>query len=223
VNSNNVTFTRCLIDGTIHGTAAFTTGIQGTGFLMQDCEVNGGGTDGDDGGATLIWLGGDAGSGGVIERCNFHSGENGFQIGVNANVTIRDCYFHNFLRELGGEPSPHTDGLQFGGDASGLTIDHCEFDFPLNATSAINFDNESGATNNHMTVNHCRFRTFNGVGTGTGYRFAIYFPRFSGWSNITVTNNVVEEGRLGGWFDSPENCTTFTGNTDYATGDPLTN
>lgn len=231
IDADNVTVKRCHVIGRISGTAAGggTGGINGTNFLIQDCELDGGGTDGDDGGITLLWL---EDSQGVVERCYLHSAENGGGVGPNSDVTIRDCYIGNMLTELSAEPQPHTDGFEFAGDASGLTIDHCQFQLAKKATSCINFNNEVTGTNSGMTVNNCLFRSTTDLAPTdhtTGYRFAIYFPRFPGWSNIVVTDNIVQQGRNvsvpgdGGYFDSPENCTTFTGNVDYDTGATLTN
>jgi len=215
VNANNVTFTRCKFNDRMIGTIAGATNpIQGNNLLVQDCEFDGGDVDGATSGNTMIWMGHLA----TFERCNIHSAENGAHAFANAGSFI-DCYFHDLLTELGGEPQPHTDGIQSDTDVSFLTVDHCHFYQPTPATSSINIYNESDGTANHLTINNNLFRTNGGNGGG----YAAYFPRFAGWSNISFTNNVVEMGDKGAYFDSEQNVTTWSGNVDYNTGATITN
>jgi hypothetical protein len=144
-------------------------------------------------------------------RLNIHGCENGGQVNSGGGL-IKDSWIHDLSSEATGF---HTDGLQFASDASALTIDHCNFE-PVpshvrDATSCINIYNEAGATQNHdITITNSRI-------DGRGCAVACFFPRFSGWSNIVVTNNRLRAGDTG-YSDSGVNTTTWTGNVDDATG-----
>jgi len=204
LNHANVTLKRCRIrqadvNGVIKPLAV--------GCRIQDCELDGSGGEY----TTGIWVI----NGVLIERVGVHHCENGFDVG-DTGGTIRDCYLHDMTVEH-AEPSPHVDGLQGSSNMGNLTVEHCQFYMPNVATSAINIYNEVGGTANHITINNNLFRSDH---TGMGY--IAYFPRFAGWSNIVFTDNICQQTNKG-YFDSPQNVTTWFGNVDYDTGLPLTN
>jgi hypothetical protein len=171
-----------------------------SGCVIEDCEIDGNLT-----GSTGIELRN------LVQcyRLNIHGCENGGNVEVNAG-RLEDCYIHSLSSEATGF---HSDGLQFDSNASNLTIEHCNF-VPVpsgvrDATSCINVFNDPGGTNSNITINNSRI-------DGRGTNVACYFPRFSGWSNIVVTNNRILAGDTG-YSDTGSNTTTWTGNVDDLT------
>jgi hypothetical protein len=208
INAANVTVKRCRIRQANSNIVR----ILAAGCTIQDCEIDGLLT-----GSTAIFMENTV----QCFRLNIHGCENGGDVNHNGGL-IKDSWIHDLSLEGSGF---HTDGLQFDQDASFLTIDHCHFQ-PIpsgirNATSCINIDNESNATNNNITVQNC---LIDGRGCGS----ACYLPRFPGWSNIAFVNNRMLSGD-NGYCDGGNHSTwpgggvsTFTGNVDHLTGAALT-
>lgn len=173
-----------------------------TGCVIQDCEI-----DGLQSGSTGIRVANSV----QYVRCYIHGCENAGSVAVNAG-SLTDCFIYDLSPEAG--TGFHTDGLEFDTNASFLTLEHCNIE-PVpehvrDSTSCININNEVGASNNNITINNCRI-------DGRGTNVAVYFPRFSGWSQIHFTNNRMRAGDTG-YSDTGSNTTTWSGNVDDLTG-----
>jgi hypothetical protein len=203
VTAANVTIKRCLVEGSI----GFISSITASNVLVQDTEVDGGGNYGHG-----MHLGDDA----TVERCYIHGWGNGFNVSGDG-VSVTDSYIYDLYP--GAPPGDeHADGFEVQNGTSGTTIDHCHI-YPLTAfgTSCINIYNESDGTVSNVTIN-------NNLINGDGCSFCIYFPRYSGWSNVVCTNNRMVPAHPEGpdrYCDSSVNTTTFSGNVDHETGNPI--
>jgi hypothetical protein len=186
--------------------------VNATGCTIQDCEIDGNLT-----GSTGILVR----HGVQALRLNIHGCENGGNAEINSSgapALFQDCWVHDLSLEGSGF---HTDGMQFDPDAAYITFEHNSWQ-PIpsgirNATSCINFNNEAIGTNNHITVNNNKI-------DGRGCGSAMYLPRYSGWSNLVITNNRMRPGdngyssNGGGGTGTFQTMTTWSGNVDDGTG-----
>jgi hypothetical protein len=196
VTATNVTIrdTRVTADGG--------PGITGdsTGLLIEDVTVDGNGDNSD-----CI-----QGGGMVVRRVDLSNCENGFDI-QNGPLLVEDSYVHD-LDDVGTDV--HADGAQFNPGVSDVTFDHNTMDLSPDSTwtttGVINIYNDSGTQDSDITINE-------NLLDGQSGTVAIYCPRFSGWSDIVITDNRLEPG-VSGYSDSCENTTTWSGNVDDSSG-----
>ena len=191
----------------------------GGSATVIDTEVAGGGVDGA-GRFGYCVIGSDL----DMTRVDINGCENG--IGAIADISLTDSYIHDLYAGNGGDGQPvHADGIETEcPDPGPLTVQHTNIVFqppgsPQHETSIINICNESGGSAHDVTVNESRL-------DASTTNFAIYCPRFSGWSNIVITDNRIAPGSAGD--DNPatpgygNSCsgfvTTWSGNVDDSTG-----
>jgi hypothetical protein len=178
-----------------------------TGVIIEDCLIDGNLNLGTTGYNPTV-----GGGGSIIRRCNITRCENGIGIGEN-NMSIFDCWIHD-LKSGGGA---HTDGIQGTGGYTALTIRGNAI--YSTDTSCIILQNESAGysglvvDSNLLVMNSgsacivCRGDKSAGV-VGT----------------ISITNNKLQKIGAVSYNDIQfvTGPVTYTGNTDYVSGLPIT-
>ena len=187
-----------------------------TGCLIQNCEMAG---ETPPGGSNPVVGNNEAvqGSQFTIDHCNIH----GYAKDVNcegSNITVQYSYLWH---ESSGGTGAHIENIICDGVGSNFTFQYntmdCWTPTDPGTTTTIFVSNDFGPTNNvHITGNLL-------VGGG----FTIYGGLQSGTdpiTNIYIDNNVLGSGRLignyGYYYDGGP-ATSFTGNTDFLTGQLL--
>lgn len=209
-------FANRIVTGGLHVTAPNVTvrncrinffdgyGVLGDGanLTVEDCHITGPGATG----ASLAAIAGQ----GTFQRNNISATENGITTGGTGTV-IRRNFIHNLLD---GDPDPHYDGCEFKDGNSGSIIE--ENTIQSYDTSCIFVVTDFGSTSN-MTMNYnCLVSEPSTIGPA----YPVYFIARFGYTitNVTVTNNHVQRGAYGVYFNI-ENCApSFSGNVDYLTG-----
>ena len=198
INANNVTLQHCKITDP---SGFFLVGVEGSGAIVQDCEINGGGA-GPQGSAGI------AGSGQFL-RNNIYGVENG--ILVASNTLVQD----NFIHDLNAGGEPHIDGVQISGGVSNVVIRHNQIQSW--DTSCVYITNDFGAVNNIIVDNNLLVKDPN----HTAPSFPVYSDeksRNSGQiTNVQFTNNIMQVGYYGGYASIVNNSVIWQGNTDLAT------
>jgi hypothetical protein len=170
-----------------------------SGVTIQDCEIDGVGTDND--GSNGIH------GSGTFLRNNIKNVENG--ITLDGSATIRDNYIHD-LRASG---APHYDGIQIDGGISNVAIIHNTVVNLNGQTSAVMIDNYFGPISNIQVENNRL--------VGGGY--TVYSDgqfRDAPISGVAFINNRLRKGYWG-YHSFVKNAPVWRGNVDDVTGRPL--
>lgn len=203
INASNVTLRRCKITATGYFQIQVAPGL--TGVVIEDCEVNGVGSNND--GSLGIYL---RSGGHTVRRNNVYNVENGITLASGSNpVIIQDNYVHDLL----ASGSPHYDGIQIDGGVSNVTIEHNTIINPFGQTAAVMIDNYFGPISN-IKVNNNKL-------VGGGY--TVYSDgQFSGGTitGVSFTNNRFGKGQWG-YRQFVNNTPTWTGNVDDVTGNGI--
>lgn len=109
VNHNNVTLRNCKISGTTWYTLLCNFH---TGLIIEDCEIDGRGRQGNSGQGIV------AVAGSTVRRCNVWNAGDGIIPGNN--TTVEDCWIHDLYALPQFEP--HVDTFQCQGEQRNLTI-----------------------------------------------------------------------------------------------------
>jgi hypothetical protein len=213
VRHDNVTIRNCLFEndpgeGWFSGVAIVGTH---TGWVIEDCEMATGSCS-------------DAAFG-TIRRCNIYNTENGFH--VTTDMTLEDNYIHD-LFGVGAEP--HVDGLQCSQGASNVVVRHNNFDLltpeavddnPDQGPSAGIQWNSGGDVGTDWLVENNRVVLYS-TGPAPG-AITIRLPEIDASSdNHVCINNHLGAGAFGYLSPiPPDTITTWSGNVDYLTGDPV--
>ncbi len=187
INAPNVTLIDCKITAASFAVVQIAQGV--TGAVVQNCEINGVGTNND-------------GSNGISGQGTF-IGNNIYNVENGINVTGSSVIQDNYIHDLKASGSPHYDGIQIDGGVSNVTISHNTIINPWGQTSAIMIDNYFGSISN-ITVN-------NNLLAGGGY--TIYDDGHFNSNPITgvsITNNHIKAGQYG--------ATNFNGTNPVYTG-----
>lgn len=200
IEANNVTVRNCLIEHDSTAVVYVATGR--TGVIIEYCDING--LEGT--GVKGIWVDGAPGT--IIRYCDISFSEDGIYFFSANNSEIRDNYIHSLIT---AGVDPHHDCLQF--DGTGIVIDHNSLIGDVDANACLQFGNN----NVEVTINNNLMRPGAAL-------FPININDTGSVNDITITNNVIEEGTVGGspaskyvtWNVNPPN--VWTGNTDYDTG-----
>lgn len=190
IDAPNVTLENCKITAASFAVVQIKQGA--TGVVVQNCEINGVGTNND--GSNGI-----SGQGTFIGN-NIYNVENG--INVQGSSVIKDNYIH----DLKASGSPHYDGIQIDGGVSNVSISHNTVINDYSQTSALMIDNYFGPISNISADNNLL------VGGG----FTVYSDaQFSGGSitGVSFTNNHMGSGYWGA-TDFNLNSPTYTGNVN---------
>ncbi len=173
-----------------------------TGVNVTDVDIDGLGTAGSGNSMGVI---GPAN----VTRADIRGVENGITPG--SNTVHRDNYIHG----LGAPGSPHYDGFQLDGGLSNIRIEHNTVDMREHGqTAAVMIDNYFGPISN-VVVN-------DNVLQGGGY--TVYSDgQFNGGAitGVSFTNNRLTRGYWG-YASIVRNTPTWSGNTVYSTGSPVT-
>ena len=201
INASNVTLKNCKVTtdnfwGISVGGGGWSTG--GTGCVIQNCEVNGLGTG--DGASGIV-------GGGSFIANNIYGWENGI-VPDQSNTLIQDNYIH----DLQGAGNPHYDGIDIeGGGYSNIVIRHNTIINPHTQTSAFYMSNDFGSVSNVIIDNN---KLIGGGWTVYSDQKASLPGKISG---VQFTNNVMSKGYYG-YADIANNSVVWSGNTDLATG-----
>lgn len=201
INHANVTFRRCRIKG-----GGFVMlSVEGTGAIIEDCEIDGTGGQQYQG---ISHLADYSFTGATIRRCNIHHMENGVTAGVQ-NVTVEDCWFHDFA-------GPDCDQVELYGGSTAVIVQRNTFDGVGTSgsfvNSGVNVTNYLGTVTN-VEVTDNWFRNF--------VSFAICDDQDQGGGSVTWScegNGFYSNGsyRRGGTTASP-NSGNYVMATDTAT------
>jgi hypothetical protein len=140
INHNAVTLENCKITAASWSVVTVADGV--TGAVVQNCEINGLGSSGNEGSCGI------SGHGTFIGN-NIYNVENGFSLAGGSSV-IENNYIHN----LQASGSPHYDGIQIDGNVSDVTISHNTIINDHNQTSAVMIDNGFGPISNIQVDNN---------------------------------------------------------------------
>ena len=198
INASNVTLKNCKV--TDSGYWVVRVMPDASGVIVQDCEINGTGTN-NDGQHGILGVG-------TFLRNNIYNCENGITIGGNASTLIQDNYIH----DLKASGAPHFDGVQLDGGNSNVTIRHNTIIVGTDAVSAVMINNYFGPISNIIVDNNQL----------VGGQYTVYsdgsLNRYS-ITGVQLTNNDMRKGNYGYWLvrnnaQSP----VFFGNVDDVTG-----
>lgn len=206
VKHNNVTIRDCNIDVDGFFFGVDTDGVAHTGLTILRCKVfSGTGSHGE--GSCIIF--GEISST-TISFCDLSGRENGIFIGGSCN--LHDNYIHN-LGGSGGDP--HIDGIQ-GSSASDVIIEHNTV--ISTDTSCIILQNEGGSFGN-ITINNNRLIGIDPISHGILCQAKDEFPGTC--TNVTITNNRVNDIPAFRVFLHDVNGYIYTNNVDDTTGVPF--
>lgn len=198
ITAANVTLMNCRIT-TSHASAVVTVNAGGSGAIIRDCEINGGGS------STYGILSRSGATGNTYLRCNIHGSENGIDPGNND--TVRDSYIWGILNTDNGDP--HYDGIEFDG-GNGLLIEHNTVDMhELTQNAAVNLDNFFTSLTNVIVRNNLV----------RGAHYTIWLDASFGGgsvSNISLTDNRMQQGATD-YFNFTSFTPIHTGNVDWST------
>jgi hypothetical protein len=205
IRHDNVTVRKCKItaDASFFGPIDFDGAHTGT--IVEDCEFDGADTIGS----------GAGGSGVTYRRCKIHRMENGWN--VSGGATYRDNYLFDFI-PYNPVDDPHIDGWQFNEGASNVTIEHNVMDCTGTQTSAgLTFYDIAGTAHSNVLVNNNKIL----LDAAGGYTIRNPGMDCSG-NNVVFTNNRLTSGGFGYHAGNVANLTTWSGNVDDVTDDPVT-
>ena len=170
-----------------------------SGVVIQDCEIEGGGTDADGSNGIRGF--------GTFLRNNIKHVENG--ITLDGSSTISGNYIHDLL----ASGSPHYDGIQIDGNVSDVLISHNTVIIGHGQTAAVMIDNYFGPISNIQVENNRL------VGGGiTVYSDGQFND--SKISGVSFVNNRLGKGYWG-YRSFVKNAPVWRGNVDDRTGRPL--
>jgi hypothetical protein len=202
VNAPNVTIRR----SRIRASAFNIIDSNSTGLLIEDVEIDGGGT-----GAShnAIWM-----QNVTVRRANIHGTENGGNVATVGNVTVEDSWIHDLTTCC----DAHTDGLQFNEGAHDVVVRHNTIDpTPLTdgATACIIMWDGGGTQNARVRIEDNRL-----LGQGTAW--ALYSPRQAA-QDIYINRNRFQRGVFGttNGVRVGTTVTEFNGNVYDDTGQPV--
>jgi len=191
INASNVTLINCKITSTAFAIVRIGSGT--SGVTVENCEINGVGTN-NDGDIGIYNLG----HGATFLNNNIYNVENG--IVPASGDLIQDNYIH----DLHASGAPHYDGIQIDGGQSNVTIRHNTVINDNGQTSAVMIDNYFGPISNIVVDDN--------VLAGGGY--TIYVDGQFNKNSITgvaITNNHMGKGAWG-FTDFNGTDPTYTGN-----------
>ncbi|NIX75684.1 calcium-binding protein [Microvirga terricola] len=195
IQAANVTLKNCKITSSGYAPVNIKSGL--TGVVVQDCEINGTGSNND--GSHGI-----AGQGTFL-RNNIYNVENG--INVQGNNTVIDG---NYIHDLNASGAPHYDGVQIDGGVSNVTVTHNTVINNQPGVSAVMVDNYFGAVSNiKIDGNYLAGGGFPlySDGTFTG----------SAMTNVSFTNNYITKGGWG-YYYVKSSSPTISGNVESTDG-----
>ncbi|MBF9233911.1 right-handed parallel beta-helix repeat-containing protein [Microvirga alba] len=195
IQAANVTLKNCIITSSGYAPVNIKSGL--TGVVVQDCEINGTGSNND--GSTGI-----AGQGTFL-RNNIYNVENG--INVQGNDTRIEG---NYIHDLNASGAPHYDGVQIDGGVSNVTVTHNTVINNQPGVSAVMIDNYWGAASNIKVDGNYL----------AGGGFPIYSDghfNSSSISGVSFTNNYVVKGGWG-YYYIQNSSPTLSGNIESADG-----
>lgn len=199
IRHNNVTIRNCRIDcvGNTWGIDGQYTGMP-TGAIIEDCEIYA--SSGDTNSAILTT------TNCIVRRCNISRCSNGIMVG-DGGGNIYDNYIHDLAS---ANADPHFDGIQGGGDWTGLTINHNRvesFD-----TSCILLQCEFGPYTGVTISNNLLMS----VNTGVASFLYLRGNKAGDVGVVSVTNNIMIGSAYAGVADLTFGPTslTWTGNID---------
>ena len=184
IGADNVTLQNCKI--TAAAFAVVQIKASATGVVVQDCEINGVGTN--NAGSTGI-----SGSGTFL-RNNIYNVENGIALASTRGNVIEGNYIH----DLKASGSPHYDGIQIDGGQTDTIVRHNTVINDHTQTAALMMDNYFGPIKNVLVTDNLL--------VGGGY--TIYSDgQFDGgpMTGIEITDNHVGGGY---WGDLNSNSTS---------------
>lgn len=190
IDADNVTIQNCKITSSSFAVVQIKTGS--TGVVVQDCEINGVGTN-------------NPGSNGIsgvgtFLRNDIYNVENGINVTSGKGTVIEGNYIH----DLKASGSPHYDGIQIDGGQSDVVIRHNTVINPHGQTAAVMIDNYFGPVSNVLVTDNLL--------VGGGY--TVYSDaQFTGGSlsNIQITNNHIGGGYYGD-LNANKSSPVYTGN-----------
>jgi hypothetical protein len=210
INHNNVTLKRCRVRGSgSWAWAGVSSDVTPTGFLMEDCEVDGG---------NRLGIYGIGMGGGTIRRCNVYGVENG--INPQSDCVYTRNWVHN-LTPSGADP--HTDACPMQGGNVNVTVSENTLD-------------AQGATgyNSHFFINSYFGNSSNIVIDGNlligtpaaAQGFNFYSYRQNAWgtlSGVYIRNNRIVPAPWGVFNTNPEAgatvvLTEWSNNVNHNTG-----
>ncbi|NIX75681.1 right-handed parallel beta-helix repeat-containing protein [Microvirga terricola] len=196
IQAANVILKNCKITSSGYAPVNIKSGL--TGVVVQDCEINGTGSNND--GSHGI-----AGQGTFL-RNNIYNVENG--INVQGNNTVIDG---NYIHDLNASGAPHYDGVQIDGGVSNVTVTHNTVINNQPGVSAVMVDNYFGAVSNiKIDSNYL-----------AGGGFPLYSDgNFTGsaMTNVSFTNNHIVKGGWG-YYYVRDSSPTISGNVESTDGD----
>lgn len=200
VQSPNCTLRRCKIVPGLSWHAIYNE-IGDSGFLMEDCEIDGGGST----------MNGVLGNG-TFRRLNIHSVENGLNLWSDS--LVEDSFIHDlYRRSISDQGDPHYDSIECNGGSRIRLIRNtliCDHD----QTSALMLNNEFSELEDWVIDGNYM--------AGGGYTMYIDHRKSSKRvGRISVTNNRLGKGQWGYtafYGFTPE---VWEGNVDAVTGNPI--
>ncbi|MBF9233914.1 right-handed parallel beta-helix repeat-containing protein [Microvirga alba] len=195
IQAANVTLKNSIITSSGYAPVNIKSGL--IGVVVQDCEINGTGSNND--GSSGI-----AGQGTFL-RNNIYNVENG--INVQGNDTRIEG---NYIHDLNASGAPHYDGIQIDGGQSNVTVTHNTVINNQPGVSAVMIDNYWGAASNIKVDGNYL----------AGGGFPIYSDghfNSSPISGVSFTNNYVVKGGWGYYYVKNSN-PTISGNIESADG-----
>jgi hypothetical protein len=211
ITANNVTMRACRFRG--GGYSGINISKAVSGLTIEDCEIDGTGSNDGSGLLPGSPTAGLLGSNCIVRRCNIHSWCNGISFGWGP-LTIIDNWINSLLTTSG---SGHMNGIQYNGSSIGaINIQHNQIENNNNQTDCVMLDDFYGQVSN-VTVNNNRL-----LGGGD---FCIYLDcHFNNTKpvNVVVTNNrfaITSPWYAAGYHDfNPNYPNTYSGNVDDVTG-----
>jgi hypothetical protein len=180
-----------------YGVRTFDSGVDFTGTLIEDTELNG-----DNNPESFTGM---AFSNVVAVRVDIRGFENGFFFG--ANGMIQDSYIHD-LKLISTE---HPDGVQLDEGSANITLRHNTIVAPITDAAVIMYP-KAGDQNHDILVDDNYL---------AGGGWTLYCPR-QPTANIRVTNNRFGLATFGPTSGCrPPNIAAFSGNVNDLTGRPL--
>lgn len=221
IQASNVTLQYCLITG--NSTDNFEIDVKGglSNVIIQYCQIVGPGTGGTQTGTYGIYIDGDSQV--TIQNVDCSAVGTCFEI-IGGQVTVGGTVAQgNYCHALGAASETHYECSYYGGGAASdfsLSITGNTFDnSALTQTAAEYQENFFGAVNNVTVTNNLL----------KGGSYTVYVEGNQGTSaigpNVTVSNNVMEEGSTGYCDFDPGTASSYvishSGNVDWITGNPI--
>lgn len=147
IKANNVTIQQCRVTGDTFWVIGI--GPTAGNWIIQDCLLDGNGSDGAGGGSSGIYHpNGGNGVGGQALRNNMINMENGF-----ADVDSHDVIKDNYIHQLVAAGSPHYDPIQMFA-CDGASIIHNTLDNENTEASNINATPNTSSAISNLTINN---------------------------------------------------------------------